>query len=229
MPLSVPAARRPMHTRKVTCQGYFREDGLWDIEGHITDEKHYPDDGEWRGELQPGEFIHNMWIRLTMDENMVIHDVEAVTDSSPYRMCPNITPNFKRLIGLRITGGFHRKAHERVGGTQGCTHIVELLRPVATTAYQTIESDKARALIDAHKARQAALRGETPAPERPVAPEHMRPPSVMDTCHAWAADGDAVRRNAPLFYTGPDGARIRAEAEAEIRARIASCDAAASD
>jgi hypothetical protein len=51
----------------------------------------------------------------------------------------------------------------------------------------------------------------------------------MDTCHAWAADGDAVRRNAPLFYTGPDGARIRAEAEAEIRARIAGCDAAASD
>ena len=83
MPLSVPAARRPMHTRKVTCQGFFRDDGLWDIEGHITDEKHYPQDEGWRGVLQPGEYIHNMWIRLTVDEKMVIRDVEATTDNAP--------------------------------------------------------------------------------------------------------------------------------------------------
>ena len=26
--------------------------------------------------------------------------------------------------------------------------------------------------------------------------------SVVDTCHAWASDGDAVRRNYPDLYTG---------------------------
>ncbi len=226
MPLSAPAARRPLHTRKVTCQGFFRDDGLWDIEGHITDEKHYVEEDDWTGNLQPGEYVHNMWIRLTMDEEMVIHDVEAVTDNAPYRICPDITPNFKRLIGLRIAGGFHRKVRERVGGTHGCTHIVELLRPVATTAYQTIQSDKARELMRQHRAQQAALRGgPPPAPERPLPPEEQSPPTVMDTCHAWASDGEAVRRWAPLFYTGPDGAAVRARTEAESRARVAAFDA----
>ncbi|HEX2890527.1 DUF2889 domain-containing protein [Vineibacter terrae] len=229
MPLSAPAARRPLHTRKVTCQGFFREDGLWDIEGHITDEKHYPNDGDWRGELQPGEYVHNMWIRLTLDEHMVIRDVEAVTDNSPYRVCPEITPNFKRLIGLRIAGGFHRQARERVGGTQGCTHLVELLGPVATTAYQTMHSDKARELMQEHKARLAAASGKTPSRPRPLTPEERRPPSVIDTCHAWAADGEAVRRWEPLFYKGPDGDAVRAQAEASINARIEKYDAAAGD
>ncbi len=230
MPLSAPVARRPLHTRKVTCQGFFRDDGLWDIEGHITDEKHYVEEEDWRGPLQPGEYVHNMWIRLTVDEKMVIHDVEAVTDNAPYRICPDITPNFKRLIGLRIAGGFRRQARERVGGTHGCTHIVELLGPVGTTAYQTIHSDKAWELIRAHKKRQAAARGEPPRPRRrPPTPEELRPPSVMDTCHAWASDGEAVRRSAPLFFTGPDGEAIRAEAEAKIRARVAAYDAAKKD
>jgi hypothetical protein len=225
MPLSAPAARQCLHTRKVTCQGFFRDDGLWDIEGHITDEKNYPDDGDWRGTLQPGAYVHNMWIRLTVDGDMVIRDVEAVTDNSPYRVCPEVTPNFKRLIGLKIGGGFHRQARARVGGTQGCTHIVELLGPVATTAYQTIHSDKAEELMRAHAAGQLAS-GATPAASpRPFAPNDERPPSVMDTCHAWASDSEAVRRWAPLFYTGPDAAAVRAAARARATAR----DAAASD
>jgi hypothetical protein len=231
MPLSAPVARRHLHTRKVTCQGFFRDDGLWDIEGHITDEKHYlMKDEDWRGDLQPGEYVHNMWIRLTLDEKMVIHDVEAVTDNSPYRICPDVTPNFKKLIGLRIAGGFRKRARERVGGTHGCTHIVELLGPVGTTAYQTIHSDKARELMRAHKAKEAAARGEAlPPRRRPRTPEELRPPSVMDTCYAWASDGEAVLRWAPLFYTGPDGEAVRAEAAAKVRARVAAYDAAKKD
>jgi hypothetical protein len=230
MPLSAPAARRPLHTRKVTCQGFFRDDGLWDIEGHITDEKHYIEKGDWRGDLQPGEYVHNMWIRLTLDEDMVIRDVEAVTDNSPYRICADVAPNFRRLIGLRIGKGFHRQARERVGGTVGCTHIVELLGPVATTAYQTIHSDKAYELMRAREAELAVARGEpAPAARRPRMPEEHRPPSVMDTCYAWASDGEAVLRWAPLFYTGPDGERVRAEADAAIRADVAAFDAASRD
>ncbi|MBT8434953.1 MAG: DUF2889 domain-containing protein, partial [Gammaproteobacteria bacterium] len=33
MPLTKPVKRKLAHTRVVTCQGYRREDGLWDIEG----------------------------------------------------------------------------------------------------------------------------------------------------------------------------------------------------
>ncbi|MBO6784243.1 MAG: DUF2889 domain-containing protein, partial [Alphaproteobacteria bacterium] len=41
MPLSPPAEREHIHTRTVECAGYRRTDGLWDIEGHLTDVKTY--------------------------------------------------------------------------------------------------------------------------------------------------------------------------------------------
>ena len=37
MPLSGPAPRKLIHTRKIRCTGIERDDGLWDIEGRITD------------------------------------------------------------------------------------------------------------------------------------------------------------------------------------------------
>ncbi len=209
MPLSPPIGRQHLHTRRVVCQGFFRDDGFWDIEGRITDEKTYEHANEWRGPLKPGDFVHDMSIRLTVDHKFTIIDVEAVTDKSPYRMCGDIAPDFKKLIGLRIGGGFHRAVRERLGGVHGCTHIVELLGPVATTAFQTVSSSKARELNRAHRARS----GDTSKPADSTATSSpRRKPYVVDTCHAWASDGAVVRRWAPDFYTGPDAEAVRAAA-----------------
>lgn len=164
MPLPPPVGRQHLHTRRVTCQGFFREDGLWDIEGRITDEKTYEHANEWRGPLAPGDFIHDMSIRLTLDHTFTIVDVETVTDKSPYRMCGDITPAFKKLIGLRIGGGFHREVRARLGGIQGCTHIVELLGPVATTAFQTVASRKASELNRAHRQKAGTLPKDNTGP-----------------------------------------------------------------
>jgi hypothetical protein len=210
MPLSPPVGRQHLHTRRVTCQGFFREDGLWDIEGRITDEKTYEHPNEWRGPLKAGDFVHDMSIRLTLDHKFTIVDVEAVTDKSPYRVCGNIAPDFRKLIGLRIGGGFHREVRARLGGVHGCTHIVELLGPVATTAFQTVSSGKARELNRAHRVQS----GKEPEPADPSSPpKPARKPYVLDTCHAWAANGAVVRRWAPQFYTGPDADAVRAAAE----------------
>jgi hypothetical protein len=209
MPLSPPVGRQQLHTRRVTCQGFFREDGLWDIEGRITDEKSYAHSNEWRGQLKPGDFVHDMSIRLTLDHKFTIVDVEAVTDRSPYRICSNIAPDFKKLIGLRVGGGFHREVRARLGGVHGCTHIVELLGPVATTAFQTVSSGKARDLNRAYLARI----GKEPKTAGAGAAAKPRPrPYVIDTCHAWAADGPVVKRWAPDFYSGPDAEAVRAAA-----------------
>jgi hypothetical protein len=206
MPLSPPVGRQHLHTRRVTCQGFFREDGLWDIEGRITDEKSYEHANEWRGPLKPGDFVHDMSIRLTLNDRFTIVDVDAVTDKSPYRICGDVTPDFKKLIGLRVGGGFHREVRARLGGVHGCTHIVELLGPVATTAFQTISSGKARELERAHRAKS------DPAPREDAPSKPGRKPYVIDTCHAWAADGPVVRRWAPDFYRGPDAEAVRAAA-----------------
>lgn len=209
MPLSPPIGRQHLHTRRVVCEGFFRDDGLWDIEGRITDEKTYEHANEWRGTLQPGDFVHDMSIRLTIDHTFLIVDAEAVTDKSPYSMCGDIAPDFKKLVGLRIGGGFHRAVRERLGGVHGCTHIVELLRPLATTVFQTVSSKKARDLNRAHREKTGTLKPKDPnAPPKP-----RRKPYMLDTCHTWASDSEVTRRWVPHFYTGPDAEAVRAAVE----------------
>lgn len=207
MPLSPPVGRQHLHTRRVTCQGFYRDDGLWDIEGRITDTKTYEHGNEWRGPLKPGDFVHDMSIRLTLDHRFTIVDVEAATDSSPYRMCGDITPNFKKLIGLRVGPGFNKAVRERLGGTQGCTHLVELLGPMATTAFQTAGSRRANELQTAHRIKI----GKPPRPRDPSRPP--RKPYMLDSCHSWASDGEVAKRWVPQFYTGPGAEAVREAAK----------------
>mgnify|MGYP003646043246 CR=1 FL=1 len=96
MPLSqVTVERDPIHTRAIECRSYRRADGLWDIEGHLTDIKAYPFLNSFRGEVLPGEPLHDMWIRLTVDRDFIVQNVEAVTDAGPYALCPAILPETK--------------------------------------------------------------------------------------------------------------------------------------
>jgi hypothetical protein len=191
MPLSAPAPRELLHIRKIECQGFKRNDKLWDIEAHMTDRKSYSFPSEEEdGEVVAGTPIHDMWLRVTLDDSLVIQAIEAVTDSSPYRLCPRITPNFQRLVGVRIGPGFNRKVKQLLGGVEGCTHLVELMGPLATTAYQTIFSARRR------EERERAER------EGVALPRPSERPRLIDTCHAHASDSPVTKRNWPEFYTG---------------------------
>src|SRR3546814_18632102 len=98
MPLSPPAERDPIHVRRVECRGYRRADGLWDVEGHMTDVKAYAFDNEHRGRIEPGTPLHDMGLRLTLDDRMEIRAVEAVTEAEPPGVCGAITQNFQRMV-----------------------------------------------------------------------------------------------------------------------------------
>jgi len=186
MPLSEPVPRTHLHTRNVECRGYLRDDGLWDIEGRLVDAKTYAFSNRDRGEIGAGEPVHGMWLRFTIDDAMRIHEVEAVTDHGPYGICPAITSNFKRLEGLTIGPGFRRAVRERVGGDQGCTHLVELVGPVATTAFQTMVARR----------RLKGAEGDSRSGSE-------RPP-FLGTCHALATGSPVVKEQWPEFYTGRD-------------------------
>ena len=55
MPLPAATPREPIHTRRIECQGFLRQDGLWDIEGRLTDGKTYSFKNEYRGEVKVGD------------------------------------------------------------------------------------------------------------------------------------------------------------------------------
>lgn len=187
MPLPPPVDREPIHTRRIHFNGYERKDGLFDIEAYLTDTKSYEFSNSWRGSIRPGEALHEMLLRVTVDEEMTIHDVEAATENSPFALCPDITPNYKRLIGVRIGPGWRKEVRSRVGGIEGCTHITELLYPLATVAVQTIRPLKNH--------RRKKVDSETR--------QDRGRPFVLNTCHAWAESSPVVKENAPDYYRPP--------------------------
>jgi DUF2889 family protein len=177
MALSAPVPRKHLHTRRYEFCGYEREDGLWDIEGRITDTKTYGFANEFRGEIQPGEPIHDMRVRLTLDDDLTVADIEVTTDAGPYRICPDIAPNFLVMKGERIKPGWHMRIKELLGGVKGCTHISEMLGSMGTVAYQTMYWRR-----------------------KPSSGEKSPPP--INSCHAFAADGEVVKHFYPQFYRG---------------------------
>lgn len=182
MPLSEPAERELLHLRDIAVRGYHRRDGLFDIEAEIADSKTYGFSIAGRA-LEPGEKLHNMLVRMTVDEHLTIVACEAVTLAGPFATCGGGAETFGRLVGLSIRSGFLRDANARIGGVNGCTHIRELLQQMATVAFQTSFVLPSRQKSDA----AAAAR-------------------MIDSCHAYAADGPVVRQRWPERYTGPDRA-----------------------
>jgi hypothetical protein len=180
------SGRERLHKRDFAFEGYLRADGHYDIEGRMTDRKTYAFPNDFRGEIQADEPLHDMRIRVTIDGSFRILDVVAETAAGPFAICPAITPAFAALKGATIGRGWSRLLREKFGGVHGCTHHVELLRTLATVAFQTVHGEEMR--------RQRAGRAETP-----VADSGKRP-ALIDTCHALAADGDVVKTRWPDFY-----------------------------
>jgi Protein of unknown function (DUF2889) len=200
MPLSPPADREVMHTRRIVITGYRRADGLYDIEARLTDTKAYGFPNTDRGFVAPDEPIHDMWLRLTVDEEMWVVAAEAVSDATPYAICPTAAPNFAALAGLRIAPGFIREANARVRGTIGCTHLRELLQQVATTAFQTIGPARARRdLANAESTDGEKLDARTTERLGGV-------PRILNTCVAYGTESPVVKRRWPELYTGPEAA-----------------------
>jgi len=167
--------------------GYRREDGLFDVEGHLQDTKTYAFENDDRGRIEPGEELHGMWIRLTITDRLEIVAAEAVSDFTPYAVCPQAAPNFAALAGLKIGPGFNRAVHERVGGVLGCTHLREMLGQMATVAYQTLVGQR-QARVDM----EAAV--------------HRKRPSILGSCLAYAPDSPVVARRWPDWATPKDAA-----------------------
>jgi hypothetical protein len=181
MPLSNPAERELLHLRDITVRGYRRADGLFDIEAEILDTKSYGFAIQGRP-IAPGEPLHNMLMRLTVDANLTIVDAEAVTEAGPFAICGGGAVSFARLKGLAIRAGFMREANARLGGVEGCTHIRELLQQMATVAFQT------SFVLPSRQADDAA------AADR-----------MVNSCHAYSSAGPIVRRRWPERYTGLEG------------------------
>lgn len=185
--MSLPAATVPRtlkHTRSITVEAYARDDGLWDIEGHLVDTK-TRDFPLAAGLRRAGEPVHDMWLRLTIDRGLNIIDAVACSDRVPYPgHCDTIGPAYRSMVGLNLGRGFKRALTERLGGVAGCTHITELATVLPTAAIQAFAGE-------VYPTRDASQGGAGTAKTKPF---------QLDRCHALRTDGPAVMRYYPEWY-----------------------------
>lgn len=178
-----------MHTRTIHCEGFIRDDGLWDIEARMVDTKAYVFKETSRGIREPDDTVHDMAVRLTMDETLTVTAVAVSMASTPYASCIDASARFDGLVGLQVGPGWRAGVNKCVGGTLGCTHVRELLFPMATVAFQSVFGwPEANPPLD-----------KPGVPERALAPDVK--PAFINGCYAWAADGLVVAELYPQFST----------------------------
>lgn len=185
MGLSQATARRHIHTRKIVCEGFERDDGLYDIEARIVDTKTFSYDHSKRGHMPAGTPVHDMELRLTVDKGRVVRGIEVTTNSAPYGDCFTVAPAYQALIGANIGPGWRRAVNEALGGVKACTHLRELLMPVATVAFQTMEGGQ--------KGVKRAMTADADTPK----------PFFMNQCKAWSEKGELVKELFPRYYIHP--------------------------
>ena len=64
--------RKLLHNRNISLKGYIRDDELFEIEAELLDTKNYDFQNHDRGTINKGEPIHQMKIKLVLDENLFV-------------------------------------------------------------------------------------------------------------------------------------------------------------
>ncbi|KAF3998566.1 DUF2889 domain-containing protein [Glaciimonas immobilis] len=177
--------RALQHTRTIQIDAFIREDGLWELDAHITDIK----SSELkliRGVLPAGEPLHNLWLRLTLDHEYNIVEVAADSEAVPYPgHCNTIAPAYNQLVGLCLLKGFRYALRERIGGAMGCTHLTELAQILPTAALQ-------------------AFSGESPeSGDQSTSDAGQKKPFQVGSCHALRRDGAIVAKYYPRWAIHP--------------------------
>jgi hypothetical protein len=181
MPLSETAPRREIHHRVIDMRAYARDDGLYDVEAHLIDTK--PFQFERVGSIAPvppGQALHDLRIRLTVDSGYVVRAIEASSDVTPYGICKEAEATLSVLVGEKIARGWSAKVKELLRGAASCTHLMEMLIPLATTALQGIRGIKDKSERSAGDAA-----------------------GKIDSCYAYGRSREIVQRLWPLEYRTP--------------------------
>ncbi len=174
--------RTELHFRRIDMRGWARDDGLFEVEGRVTDQKPHDFTPPSGTKVVPAnQPIHDMGVRLVFDADMVVRAVTTFTQSYPYGDCTEGGQALQSLVGLRIGGGWSGEVRKRLGGASSCAHLRELLIPLASAAYQSTT------------ARRKDLPDQFDPSGKPV---------KVDSCYAYASNRSVVLHRWPAFYTG---------------------------
>lgn len=186
-----------LHDREYRVRAFRLGDDRILIQGAIRDQKppglYVPDDPE-------PLTIHHM--QLGMEIAFPALEITGATvhfESHPHNTCPTIADHYGNLVGLSIARGFTHRARDLFGGPRGCTHtsaLVQAMAPVAMQCFYSMRAATAREEGEANPMLEGVRNRD----------EGWR--RIVNTCHVWAEDGDAVAQSeagtfddVPVFLT----------------------------
>ncbi len=180
--MALPTAatsRQLKHHRQIDVKIYSRGDGLWEVDAELFDIK--TRDAPLGGGVRlAGEPIHDMLLRLVVDEHFNVIESGSQTRAMPYPgHCDDLGDAYARLVGLNLLRGFWPAVRQRLGGVLGCTHLTELCQVLPTAVVQAFAGEVIDTRGDGHSARQ---------------------PFQIDGCHALRADAPTVQTFYPRWY-----------------------------
>ena len=173
-------SRREMHWREISMRAFERSDGLYEVRGRVIDRKPHDHASIRSDRIVPaGEPVHDLGVCLVFDEDLTVRDVSTFSKAYPYEQCPEGGRALSLLKGLRMTAGWGSEVRKRLGGAASCTHLRELLMPMATTAFQAVS------------ARRMQLPERLDVSGRPL---------KVDSCYAYGAERKLVQQFWPNFH-----------------------------
>lgn len=181
----VAVTREELHFRRLDYRGFKRSDGLFEVEAHLIDRRTYdfqPPSGE--RVIAAGTPIHDHAIRVVLGSDMVIREIHATMYAFPYGDCPTGSGSLQAMVGARIGRGWSEEIRRRLPAASNCTHLKEMLVPLATAAFQTLSF----LMLD-----------------RIDAVDERGKPIKIDTCAGYAASGELVRMRWPEHHQPQQG------------------------
>lgn len=172
--------REELHLRRIDMRGWRRSDGLYEVEGHLVDTKpgdYVPLRGGKR--VEAGHPVHDLGVRIVFDIDLVVKAVQTFTHAAPYDICPEGGRALQTLVGLKMTSGWGQAVRSHLDRAESCTHLRELLIPMATVAHQAM----------GFRLREQAERLDA----------HGKPVRI-DSCYAYGATRSLVQRLWPEFH-----------------------------
>jgi hypothetical protein len=176
--------RKELHHRQLDIRFFQRSDGLFEVEGRLLDRKTHPFRRLLHEHDTPaGTPLHDICVRMVIDESLLVHEASASLAASPFDVCRGAANTLAPLKGLRIGAGWNKRVRELLGGAASCTHVMELLGPMATTVFQGLAPQRLARLTSQGNDEQK---------------------SKIDSCYAYASHREVVARLWPNRHKETD-------------------------
>jgi len=177
--------REELHRRTIDFRGYRRSDGLFEVIAHLTDSKPhaFTPPAESRT-VAAGSPIHDMVLSVVFDADMVVRGVTPGMQAFPYGQCAAGGDALQALLGLCIGAGWSGEVRKRLPAGEVCTHLREILVPLASAAYQTMTE------LRSHLLHATDASGK---------------PAKIDSCYAYGASRALVKHFWPAHHSAQAG------------------------